>query len=163
MSSALRDAVPPETITRLNPARFGPLTQKPTAWRPFPDVDPLMIPCGDSVLVQVRTPRTTTEGGIQLPDEAVETEKWNVQTARVLAVGPVAYRNRTTLEPWPEGAWIQAGDYVRVPKFGGDRWEVEYGEGRDQKALFCLFRDVEIRAKIPGGYEASLKVKAYVL
>ena len=27
------------------------------------------------------------------------------------------------MQGWPEGSWCEVGDYIRVPKWGGDRWE----------------------------------------
>ena len=88
----------------------------------FPTADPGAIPFGNRVLVQIRTPKKKSRGGIELIPEAVETELWNTQVARVVTLGPVAFRNRDTLEPWPEGDWCKPGDFVRVPKYGGDRW-----------------------------------------
>jgi len=35
----------------------------------------------------------------------------------VLALGTVAYRNRQTLELFPEGAWVKVGDKVSIKKF----------------------------------------------
>ena len=134
-----------------------------TAYEPFPEADPMIEPTGHDVLVQIRSPRTATEGGIILSDDSVDTEYWNQQVARVVAVGPVAHRNRTTLDPWPEGAWCSVGDYVRIPLFGGDRWEVDLGDEKKRgKALFALFKDTEIRGKLKSGVDPRL-IKAYVV
>ena len=133
---------------------------------PFPEADPLIEPTGHDVLVQIRSPRTATEGGIILADDSIDTEYWNQQVALVVAVGPVAFRNRTTLEPWPEGSWCQAGNYVRIPLYGGDRWEVELetkgNKVQASKALFALFKDTEIRGKLKAGVDPRL-IKAYVV
>jgi len=109
----------------------------------FPDVDPGAIPVGGRVLVQWRNSKSTvTASGIVLVEETKETEKWNNQVAKVVAVGPLAFKKRDTLEPWPEGNWIEVGDYVRMPKWGGDRWEVVWGDARlGQVALFSVFND----------------------
>ena len=115
----------------------------------FPEADPGLKPFGSRVLVQVRTPMTKTRGGIHLPDESRETEFWNTQVAKVIALGPVAYRNRDTLELWPEGEWVQPGAFVRVPKYGGDRWEVPVPSSQDD-ALFVLFNDLELNGEITG-------------
>ncbi len=129
------------------------------AYNPFPDVDSLMEPTGSDVLVQIRSPRKSTEGGILLADESVDTEYWNQQVAKVIATGPLAFRNRTTMEPWVEGAWCEPGQHVRIPLYGGDRWEVEHGRG--EKALFALFKDTEIRGRVKAGVDPRL-IKAYV-
>jgi co-chaperonin GroES (HSP10) len=113
----------------------------------FPLVDPGHRPFGYRVLVQLRTPKHHSDGGIALIPEARETEKWNTQVALVMALGPVAYKNRDTLRPWPEGDWCKPGMFVRVPKYGADSWEVPV-EGRDDKALFAMFKDLDIGGEV---------------
>ena len=126
--------------------------------RAFPAIDPEHAVLGHRVLVQIRMPRSESKGGIKYTQETKDTERDTTQTARVVQVGPVAFRNRTTLEPWPEGEWIVAGDFVRVPIYGGDRWEVPV-TGREDKVTFVVFKDSDMIAKITGN---PLEVKAYV-
>lgn len=118
----------------------------------FPKIDPLMAPYGARVLVQLRAVKDkVTSSGIYIPEETKETEKWNTMIGKVLAVGPIAFKKRDTMEPWPEGVWCQVGDYVRVPKWGGDRWEIDFEEnGAKGKALFTFFNDHEIIGKVTG-------------
>lgn len=124
----------------------------------FPAVDPGAVPVGGRLLVQWRQVRkTVTSSGIVLVEETKETEKWNTQVAKVISLGPLAFKKRDSLEPWPEGNWVQVGDYVRVPKWGGDRWEVPISE--DETALFSIFNDHEVIAKVTGD---PLKVKAFL-
>lgn len=114
----------------------------------FPEVDPGLKPFGSRVLVQIRTPMRKTKGGIHVPEESRETELWNTQVSKVIALGPVAYRNRDTLDLWPEGEWVSPGMFVRCPKYGGDRWQVEVPGSRDP-ALFVLFNDLDLGGEIP--------------
>lgn len=120
------------------------------AWA-FPSVEPGAKPLGGRILVQLRrTKKKTTAGGIILVEETKEAEKWNNMVAKVVEVGPLAFKNRDTMQSWPEGSWVVAGDYIRVPKWGGDRWEVKV-EGEDQfedAALFMILNDHEIIAKV---------------
>ena len=119
----------------------------------FPTVEPGLKPFGSRVLVQKRSPRTVTKGGIYVPQDTQETEFWNTQVAKVIALGPGAFKDRVTLEVWPEGEWCQVGRYVRVPKYGGDRWLVDLPGaiarrfGVDQ-ACFCIFNDMELIGEI---------------
>jgi len=119
----------------------------------FPDLDPGLMPFGSRVLVQKRSPRTLTRGGLIVPDEVQETEFWNTQVAKVITLGPGAFKNRDTLEAWPEGSWCKEGDYVRVPKYGGDRWfvdtsdEVAKATGID-KACFVIYNDLDLVGEI---------------
>ncbi len=127
----------------------------------FPAVEPGAMPVGGRILVQWRaTRKTVTSSGIVLVEETKETEKWNIQVAKVIAIGPLAFKKRDTLEPWPEGNWIEVGDFVRMPKWGGDRWEVPYGDpSLGESALFSVFNDHEVIAKVTMD---PLKVKAFL-
>ena len=119
----------------------------------FPVLDPLMAPYGARVLVQLRAVKEkVTEAGILLPEETKEIEKWNTMIGKVIAIGPLAFCDRETQKPWPEGAWAQVGDYVRVPKWGGDRWEIDFEDEKGSKgrALFTFFNDHELIGKVTG-------------
>jgi len=63
----------------------------------FPEADPGLVPFGSRVLVQKRSPRETTRGGIVVPHETQETEFWNTQVAKVITLGPAAFKNRDSL------------------------------------------------------------------
>lgn len=127
----------------------------------FPAIDPGAVPCGARILVQWRmTKETVTESGIILAEETKETEKWNNQVAKIVAIGPLAFKKRDSMEPWPEGSWVTVGDFVRMPKWGGDRWEVPFMVGdKERTALFSVFNDHEIIAKITSD---PLNVKAFI-
>jgi co-chaperonin GroES (HSP10) len=120
------------------------------AWA-FPSVDPGAKPLGGRILVQLRrTKKKTSKAGIILVEETKEAEKWNNMVAKVIEIGPLAFKNRDTMQGWPEGSWCQVGDYIRVPKWGGDRWEVKV-EGEDDMedpALFMILNDHEVIAKV---------------
>ncbi|MEN9728557.1 MAG: hypothetical protein RL434_2923 [Pseudomonadota bacterium] len=130
------------------------------AWA-FPSVDPGAKPLGGRILVQLRrTKKKATSAGIILVEETKETEKWNNMVAKVIEVGPLAFKHRDTMVAWPEGAWCSAGDFIRVPKWGGDRWEVQVpGEKDEDPALFMILNDHEIIAKVTGD---PLLMKAFL-
>ncbi len=131
------------------------------AWA-FPSVEPGAKPLGARVLVQLRrTKKKTTSAGIILVEETKQTEKWNGQVAKVVDIGPLAFKKRDTMESWPEGSWCSVGDFIRVPKWGGDRWEVPVpGEDiLEEQALFMVLNDHEIIAKLTCD---PLAVKAFV-
>ena len=122
------------------------------AWA-FPSVDPGAKPLGGRILVQLRrTKKKATSAGIILVEETKETEKWNNMVAKVIEIGPLAFRNRDTMQSWPEGAWCEVGDYLRVPKWGGDRWEVKVpgDDDLEDPALFMILNDHEVIAKVTG-------------
>jgi len=116
----------------------------------FPEVDPGIEPLGSRVLVQLRRVKKTTDSGIILANDSREHEKYNTQVAKVVSIGPLAFKKRDTMEPWPEGVWADLGDFVRVPKYGGDRFEVKIPNDPEEPALFMLLNDHELIAKITG-------------
>ena len=131
------------------------------AWA-FPSVDPGAKPLGGRILVQLRrTKRKTSGSGIILVEETKETEKWQNMVAKVVAIGPLAFKHRDSMQSWPEGSWCEVGDYIRVPKWGGDRWEVKApgDEEHEDPALFAIFNDHEVIAKVTGN---PLTMRAYL-
>lgn len=128
----------------------------------FPAVDPGAIPLGARVLVQLRrTKKTVTSAGIILVSETKETEKWQNMVAKVLEIGPLAFKHRDTMQPWPEGSWVEVGEFIRVPKWGGDRWEVRVpgADDHEDPALFMVLNDHEVIAKLTGD---PLAMKAFI-
>ena len=123
----------------------------------FPEADPGIVPFGSRVLVQIRTPRTKSKGGIILTQDTIDTEKWTTQVAKVISLGPLAFKNRNTLEQWPEGQWCQVDQFVRVPRYGGDRWEAPASNG--ENAMFVIFNDLDIVGLVTGD---PLQVKAFI-
>lgn len=110
----------------------------------WPDVDPQYKPSGHFVLFQLRTPKEKSAGGIIVPDGFREGNQWNTQVAKIISMGPAAFKSRDDLAPWPEGPWGKIGDFCRVPLYGGDRWYVEV-PGSSLKALFVQLRDLDLK------------------
>ena len=123
----------------------------------FPAIDPGVQPFGSRILCQIRLAKTKTAGGIILTGDTKDTETWNTQVAKVVSVGDLAFKNRNTQAPWPEGSWCGVGDFVRVPKYGGDKWTVRIDE--DQEVIFVIFNDLDLVGKITGD---PLAMKAFV-
>jgi len=120
----------------------------PTYEHAFPEADPGIQPFGSRVLVQIRNPKQRTASGIILDSGTKETEKWNTAVGKVVSLGPLAFKNRNTMASWPEGDWCKTGEFVRVPKYGGDRWEVDLGD--KGTALFVIFNDLDIIGRVTG-------------
>lgn len=126
----------------------------------FPEVDPKVLPLGARVLCQLVTTKSTSRGGILLVHETKETEHWNNQVARVLAVGPIAFCNRETGLPWREGIWIEPGDFVVIPRWGGQRRTVHHQGKKDDPIYFVTVNDHEIIEKV---YGDPLSLENYIL
>lgn len=142
----------------------------------FPDVDPGLEPAGSLMLVMIRQPKLSVGGGaIELTGVDRKTEHDNTQVAKVIALGPLAFRNRDTYQPWPEGAWCKVGDFIKVPKYQGDPWAVAYerehtvpdpaaGGVRHTRVTdfvrFALFKDLAMLGRYPDAV-AALAAKAF--
>ncbi len=124
----------------------------------FPAVDAGIQPFGSRVLIQIRTPKKKSAGGIIIDIGSQDTEKWNTQIGKVIALGPLAFKNRNDMKTWPEGEWCKAGEYVRVAKYGGDRWEAKI-PGTDESAMFVIFNDLDIIGQVTGD---PLAIRAFI-
>lgn len=123
----------------------------------FPAVDPGVEPFGSRVLVQIRRSKERTASGLFLVSETKDTEKWNTQIAKVVSMGPLAFKNREKGEAWVEGDWCKKGDFIRCPKYGGDRWEVPIAD--EEPALFVIYNDLDLIGRVTVD---PLSVKAFI-
>lgn len=154
LGSASRDrAVSPDRLARVGGAVEAVYRKSSYKYesieQAFPSADPGLEPFGSDVLIQLKSAPTHSSGGIALVNESRETDQWNMQVGKVIAFGPVVFCNRETLKPWPEGPWAKIGEYVRVPKYGGDRWWVDAPGSMDGKAMFVLFNDLDLKGRVP--------------
>lgn len=123
----------------------------------FPDVDPQFSPFGHRVIVQMRRVFKKSRGGIILTEETKQNEAYNIQVAKLVRVGPLAFCKRDTGDAWPEGVWAEVGDFVKVHRYGGDDWSDETAEG--EPVRFRLLSDSDLLGRFTGD---PLKVKAYL-
>lgn len=126
----------------------------------FPDVDPGVEILGDRVLVQLRREKTTSKGGIILTTETQQTLRFNETVAKVISIGPLAYKSPDDLTPWPEGPWCKVGDLVRTIKYGGDRFVVQ-PDDEGAPVVFITLQAREVISKIRD-FAAAQKMKAFV-
>ena len=124
----------------------------------FPNIDPEFQPFGHRVVVQIRRVVSKTSSGIILAKETREGEAYNGQVGKLIAAGPLAFKNRTTGEPWPEGVWAKVGDYVKVARWGGDRWTVDLNDGLEP-ILMVVFSDGDLIGAYTGDV---LKVRSHL-
>ena len=127
----------------------------------FPKVDSGVEVAGDRVLVQLRRQKIKSKGGIIFVEETQQTLKFNETVAKVVQVGPLAYKSPDTLEPWIEGPWCKEGDLVRTIKYGGDRFVVEPDDDDGGPVVFITLQAREIISRIKS-FEHAQKMKAFV-
>jgi co-chaperonin GroES (HSP10) len=105
----------------------------------------------------MRLPKRKLSSGIILPEDSRDTERAQTPIGIIRAMGPLAFKNRDTMESWPEGTWAKVGDFVRVPRWTGDRFEKKLDD--DTTVEFYIMNDHELIGAVEGN---PLDVKAYV-
>ena len=100
------------------------------------------------MLLQLKSVKRASKGGIILVDETRESERVQSMVAKVLALGPIAFKNRDTLTEWGEGLWCSVGDYVRVPRWSGDRFTIPNPNDQDDEISIQVLNDFELWAKV---------------
>ena len=126
----------------------------------FPAIDTGIDVAGDRVLVQLRREKSTSKGGIILVDETRQTLRFNETVAKVIQIGPLAYKSPEDLTPWPEGNWCNVGDLVRTIKYGGDRFVVQ-PDDEGSPVVFITLQAREIISRIKS-FEYAQKMKAFI-
>jgi hypothetical protein len=122
----------------------------------FPDVESGSIPTGNQVLIQLRTvPKKV--GSIVLVQETQEFNQGNTVVARLVKLGQIAYRDRSSGEFWKEGAWADVGDIVMCPRYGGFRFAVPI-PGTEDEAHFAIINDYDVKMVIESNFEAFDKI-----
>ena len=126
----------------------------------FPIIDTGIEVAGDRVLVQLRREKSTSKGGIILVDETKQTLRFNETVAKVIQIGPLAYKSPEDLTPWPEGNWCNVGDLVRTIKYGGDRFVVQ-PDDEGSPVVFITLQAREVISRIKS-FEYAQKMKAFI-
>lgn len=98
----------------------------------------LPTPTGWRILILPYRGKGKTEGGVILPDQAVEEQTVSTQVGYVLKVGPLAYQDP---EKFSTGPWCAEKDWVMFARYAGSRFKIDGGEVR-------LLNDDEVLAKI---------------
>ena len=124
----------------------------------FPPIDIEFEPFGHRVVVQIRRVVAKTASGIILAQETKLNEAYSNVVGRLIAVGPLAFKNRQTGAEWPEGTWAKVGDYVKVNKYGGDRWTVDLKDELEPIS-FAMVADSDLIGKYTGDVR---KVRAHL-
>tara|TARA_R110000787_G_scaffold106186_1_gene213809 strand:+ start:453 stop:869 length:417 start_codon:yes stop_codon:yes gene_type:complete len=123
------------------PRRFASTPQEPqeNETQDIPTLEKLPEPTGWRILVLPYRGKGRTEGGVFIPDAAVEREALATVCALVLKVGPLAYKDQDKFGE--SGAWCKEQDWVIFGRYAGSRFKIEGGEVR-------LLNDDEVLAKI---------------
>lgn len=144
--------VPGHVAARLAKQPAAPASSiKRPEWVLFPDADPGCKPLWWRVMVQIVQPKTGT-GFIEFTGDTQEADRYNKTVGKVIAVGPLVGRDRKTGERWKgveDSELPKPGDFVRIPKHGGDRFERPSTDGK-HIVHFAIFNDDDVLAVCTG-------------
>ena len=123
--------VPEHLATK--PTSNGAMEEKTSA--PKTEMGKLPKPTGWRILIMPYVPPKKSKGGIEIPDEAHAREQLATVVGYVLAVGPLAYKDRNKFgnpddphENWEP--WCKEKDWVIFGRYDGSRFKIIDGELR---------------------------------
>lgn len=105
-----------------------------------PLLDRMPQPTGWRLLVMPYQGRSTTTGGLHIPEEVRDREALATVVAYVLKVGPLAYQDEDKFGP-DRSPWCKTGDWVCIGRYSGSRFKIDGGEVR-------IINDDEVIASI---------------
>ena len=122
------------------PKRLKVKKEKPQQDSQETSLEKMPEPTGWRILILPYKGKAKTEGGVHLPDQAIEREALATVCGYVLKMGPLAYKDK---EKFGEeyNPWCKEKDWVIFGRYAGSRFRIEGGEVR-------LLNDDEILATI---------------
>ena len=105
----------------------------------IPTLERLPEPTGWRMLVLPYRGKGKTEGGVFIPDAAVEREALATVCALVLKVGPLAYKDQDKFGE--SGAWCKEQDWVIFGRYAGSRFRIEGGEVLNDDEVLARIND----------------------
>lgn len=124
----------------------------------FPVVDPGREPLGNKITVQLQLVKKKV-GNIILASDTQDFNKNATVVCRVVKVGQIAYKDRSTGSEWKEGAWCNPGDVVLMPRWGGsNRVEIPLPDDPEQTVIFATYNDFDVLDKVTGQYDYYTKL-----
>ena len=101
-------------------------------------IDRMPQPTGWRMLILPYRGKTTTEGGIHIPNQVLDDGQIQTVVGYILKQGPLSYKDT---EKFPDGPWCAEKQWVIFPRYAGSRFRIEGGEVR-------IIKDDEVFATI---------------
>lgn len=108
-------------------------------------------PAGFRILVRIpNLPEQARKNAlIVMPEETRRLEEFAQLTAQVIALGPLAYRDRKRFGFWRR-PWCKPGDYVMMRAYQGTRFTMRGDDGKD--VVYALINDDTVQAVVRGDH-----------
>jgi co-chaperonin GroES (HSP10) len=124
----------------------------------FPKIRHGRVPLLNNYIVQVRRAMSKSKGGIVLTQSAKESEVQLCTVGKVVAISPMAFHFADG-RPWPEGPSFKVGDFLQIPRFGGNRFSVKLNE--EEEIVFVVFDHLQQICKIEDA-DVALAITSYL-
>lgn len=128
--------------------RIGRLLKRTPA-KEWDRIQGTLEPTGFRILVRIpNLPEQVRKNAlIIMPEETRRQEEFAQLSAQVIALGPLAYRDRKRFGFWRR-PWCKPGDYVMIRAYQGTRFTMQNDEGRD--VIYALINDDTVQGVVRG-------------
>lgn len=133
-----------DELQQLQPLEISAETEVDLKWIKFPKVDHGLVPKGNCLLIMGQHIPALTKGGIALTEDFKKTEGYQIAMGRVESMGPLAFKDKESVEPWKEGNWCEIDDVIFLPRTGHRIQKHIDGEVYS----FVLISDVDVLATV---------------
>jgi co-chaperonin GroES (HSP10) len=133
----------------------NPASRRLFARKPRPtEIDRIqgaLEPAGFRILVRIpNLPEQMKKNALIMPEETRRLEEFAQLTGQVIALGPLAYRDRKRFG-WRRRPWCKPGDFVMMRAYSGTRFCMRDDQGRD--VIYALINDDTVQGVVRGDYE----------
>lgn len=123
--------------------------------RPNGEIDRIqgaLEPAGFRILVRIPDlpGQMKRSAGLIMPEETRQLEEFAQVVAQVIALGPLAYRDRKRFGFFRR-PWCKPGDFVMMRSYSGTRFSMRGENGKD--VIYALINDDTVQGVVRGDYE----------
>jgi|SRR5579864_4092058 len=121
---------------------------------PRPEIDRIqgaLEPAGFRILVRIpNLPAQMKKNSLIMPEETRRLEEFAQVVGQVIALGPLAYRDRKRFGFFRR-RWCKPGDFVMMRAYSGTRFAMRDENGKD--VVYALINDDTVQGVVRGDYE----------
>lgn len=111
----------------------------------FPTGPVHFSPVAHQVLLQDRSAKRKTKGGLIIPETQQSIDERVEFIGKVIAVGPLVFWHELSGEPMPGAPWFRPGNFVLLPKTSSTRYRLSTD---DDAPMYRLIHFMDILATV---------------
>jgi len=114
-------------------------------------------PAGFRILVRIpNLPEQMKRAGLIMPEETRRLEEFAQLVGQVIALGPLAYRDRKRFGFFRR-PWCKPGDFVMMRAYSGTRFMMRNDKGKE--VVYALINDDTVQGVVRGDHEEIERVR----